>query len=72
MADIDQKKHGFQLSGSVQVILDHLSPFFLLRLGNLCVSVSRQIHQIERLICVSRLPSAGHHVKINGLGLSGR
>ena len=61
VADIDQQKHRFQALGSMQIILNHLSP---LRLDfHICIriTISRQIHQIHRFIDI---------IKINRLGLS--
>ena len=63
MTDIDQKKNGFEIAGSMQIILDHLSPFFFFCRCHTGISISRKIDQIQFIIdlikidrlCLARL-----------------
>ena len=62
MTDIDQKEYGSQLFRAMKITLDQLSPLCLLLLGNLCITVSRKVHQIHFFVDI---------VKVDGLCFPG-
>ena len=61
MADVHKKEDAFQHLGLVEIVLDHLAPFYLLRLRNLRVTVAGEIHIVEISVDI---------IKVDRLGLS--
>ena len=45
----------------MKVFFNHFAPFFLFRLGHLCIPVSRKVYKVNALVYV---------IKVNGLGFS--
>ena len=61
MTDINEQKDCFQLFGAMQIIFNHPPPFCLNLITDLCIAITRKIHQIQFLI---------DFIKINRLRLA--
>ena len=61
MADIHQQKYCPQLFGTIQIILDHSSPFFFFLLRYFCKTIPRKIRQVQFIVDI---------IKIDGLCLA--